>query len=223
MSLVEYPDADLMMMDLADTLSSELKSALLTHDHVTFAVPGGTTPGPVFDTLSSVRLDWDRVTVLPTDERWVDDQSERSNARLIRSRLVTGAAARARFRSLHVGDATPEQALDGLIEAVAPLMPINVLLLGMGADMHTASLFPDAPELDAALDANAPPLAVTHPPGQPEPRVTLTAPALSGALSTHVVITGADKRAAYDRALRLPVHRAPVHVVLTNATVHWAP
>ncbi|RDC73449.1 6-phosphogluconolactonase [Rhodovulum sp. 12E13] len=223
MSLIEYPDSDLMMMDLADRLSSELKSALMTHDHVTFAVPGGTTPGPLFDTLSSLRLDWDRVTVMPTDERWVGPAHERSNARLIRERLLTGPAAAARFRPLYVDGVTPEQALAGLNAAVAPMMPINVLLLGMGADMHTASLFPGAPGLDAALDATAPPLAVTRPAGQPEARVTLTAPALWGALSTHVVVTGDDKRAALERASKLPVQEAPVHAVLTNATVHWAP
>lgn len=223
MSLHEYPDADLMTMQLADTLSSELKSALLTHDRVTLAVPGGTTPGPVFDVLSSVHLDWDRVTVLPTDERWVGESSDRSNARLIRERLMTGPAAAARFRSLYVKDATPEQALDGLIDAVEPLLPINVLLLGMGADMHTASLFPDAPELEAALSSSAPPLAIVRPENQPEPRITLTAPALTGALAAHLVITGSEKRQAYEKAQRLPVHRAPVHAVLTNVTVHWAP
>lgn len=223
MSLIDYPDTDLMMMDIADQLSSELKSALMTHDHVTFAVPGGTTPGPLFDTLSGLRLDWDRVTVLPTDERWVGPSHERSNARLIRERLLTGPASAARFRPLYVDGVTPEQALAGLNAAVEPLMPINVLLLGMGADMHTASLFPGAQGLDEALDASAPPLAVTRPAGQPEARVTLTAPALAGALSTHLVVTGDEKRAALERAARLPVREAPVHAVLTNATVHWAP
>lgn len=223
MSLIDYPDTDLMMMDIADQLSSELKSALMTHDHVTFAVPGGTTPGPLFDTLSGLRLDWDRVTVLPTDERWVGPSHERSNARLIRERLLTGPASAARFRPLYVDGVTPEQALAGLNAAVEPLMPINVLLLGMGADMHTASLFPGAQGLDEALDASAPPLAVTRPAGQPEARVTLTAPALAGALSTHLVVTGDEKRAALERAARLPAREAPVHAVLTNATVHWAP
>jgi len=219
----EYPDADLMMMDLADQLSGELKGALLTHDHVTFAVPGGSTPGPVFDTLSSLRLDWDRVAVMPTDERWVAPDHERSNARLIRERLLTGPAAAARFCPLHAEGQGPEEALEGLIETVAPLMPINVLLLGMGEDMHTASLFPGAPGLDAALSPQAPPLAVTRPEGQPEARIPLTAPALDGALSTHVVITGHAKRAAIEKAQRLPVREAPIHAVLTNATVHWAP
>ena len=71
MKLREYPDRDMMMIDLADQLAGEINAALMTHDRVSFAVPGGTTPGPVFDTLSAVDLDWARVHVLLTDERWV--------------------------------------------------------------------------------------------------------------------------------------------------------
>jgi 6-phosphogluconolactonase len=223
MSVMEYPDAEMMMMDLADRLASELKNALLTHERVTFAVPGGTTPGPVFDTLSSVHLDWDRVVVIPTDERWVGEESERSNARLIRDRLLTGPAAAALFQPLYTEGATPEDALPALIDAVRPRLPIDVLLLGMGADMHTASLFPGAEGLEAALSPDAPPLAVIRAKGQPEPRVTLTKPALSGAMTTHVLITGDEKRAAVARARQLGERDAPVQTVLGSAYVHWAP
>ncbi|MDA0722509.1 MAG: 6-phosphogluconolactonase, partial [Proteobacteria bacterium] len=71
MDLIEYPDAELMMMRLADVLASQIKQALLTHDRASLAVPGGTTPGPIFDTLCAVDLDWSRVDILLTDERWV--------------------------------------------------------------------------------------------------------------------------------------------------------
>ena len=71
MKLLEYPDAEMMMMNLADTLAGELKNILLTHDTASLAVPGGTTPGPIFDSLCGVDLDWARVHVMLTDERWV--------------------------------------------------------------------------------------------------------------------------------------------------------
>lgn len=222
MRLIEYPDAEMMMMDLADVLASELTACLMTHDRATFCVPGGTTPGPVFDTLSGVHLDWERVTVVPSDERWVDRDSPRLNARLICERLLVGPAASAAFFPLH-GDGEPEAALPERIAALEPLLPISVLLLGMGADMHTASLFPGAAGLDAALEDRAPALAITAPEGQPERRVTLTAPVLSGALSTHIVVTGAEKRDALSRAKDLPVSQAPVKAVLGSSTVHWAP
>lgn len=223
MNLIEYPDADLMMMDLADTLASALKSALLTHERVTFAVPGGTTPGPVFDLLAAVHLDWARVTVLPTDERWLAPDDERSNARLIRERLLTDAAADAVLQPLYLPGTAPEEALDELSAAVTPLLPIDLLVLGMGMDMHTASLFPQAEGLAGALAPSAPPLVVMRPDSQPEPRVSLSGPALDGALNTHVIITGEGKREVLQKASKLQPMDAPVQIVLTNATIHWAP
>ncbi|MEM9902917.1 MAG: 6-phosphogluconolactonase [Pseudomonadota bacterium] len=223
MNLIEYPDADLMVMDVADSLSSDLKSALLTHDAVTFAVPGGTTPGPLFDVLSALPLDWARVTVLPTDERCVPFESDRSNARLIRERLVQGRAAEATFVTLYDPATDPVAHAASLGETLAAKLPLDVLLLGMGADMHTASLFARTPGLEAALAPTAPPLAYLEPPSQPEPRISLTGPALSGALRTHLVLTGADKRAALEKAQRLQPSAAPVQTILTNSTIHWAP
>lgn len=222
MKFVEYPDRDLLMMDLADRLASELKSCLLTHDKATFCVPGGTTPGPVFDVLSAVDLDWERIAVVLNDERWVSEDSPRSNTRLLRERLFVGQAAAATLVPLYVPVPTPEEALDALAEGLEPHLPISVLLLGMGADMHTASLFPGADQLHEALDAHAPSLMAMRASGAGEPRVTLTAPVLQGAMSTHLLITGKEKREALERARHLPMNEAPVRAVLANATVHWA-
>ncbi len=222
MKLREYPDRELMMMDLADTLAGELKSCLLTHDSATLSVPGGTTPGPVFDVLSGVDLDWARIAVVLNDERWVPEDSPRSNTRLLRERLLIDKAADAQFVPLYAPTETPEEALDALSENLKPHLPISVLLLGMGADMHTASLFPGADRLAEALGPSAPPLMAMRAEGAGEPRITLTAPILTGAMSTHILITGAEKREALERARHLPSGRAPVHVVLGNAIVHWA-
>ncbi|MHC0054986.1 6-phosphogluconolactonase [Actibacterium sp. D379-3] len=223
MKLVEYADRELMMMGLADRIAGELANALRLGKRATLAVPGGTTPGPVFDTLCAVDLAWDRVDVMLTDERWVPESSDRSNTRLLRQRLLVEKAAAARLLPLYAEAATPEAKLAELSQAIEAALPITVLLLGMGADMHTASLFPGADLLHDALDDDAPVLLPMRAPGAPEPRVTLTAPVLKGALHTHIVITGADKRAALDRALRLadPM-QAPVTIVLKDATVHWA-
>ncbi|WP_099826342.1 6-phosphogluconolactonase [Oceaniglobus indicus] len=223
MELIEYKDAEMMMMQLADKLASKLNQALSTHDRVSFAVPGGTTPGPVFDTLAATSLDWDRVSVMLTDERWVPESSERSNTRLLRQRLLTEKAAAARYVPLYDDCETPEECLDRLAEGVTPELPLSVLLLGMGTDMHIASLFPGADRLDDALASNAPPLMAMRADGAPEPRITLTAPVLSGAMSIHIVITGDAKRAALDKARGLSTREAPVNVVLNDATVHWAP
>ncbi|MCB2117007.1 MAG: 6-phosphogluconolactonase [Rhodobacteraceae bacterium] len=222
MEIVEYPDRELMMIALADRLASELATAVRGKGSVSFCVPGGTTPGPVFDTLSGISIDWDRVTVFLNDERWVPESHERSNARLVRQRLLTGRAAAAAFVPLYADTPEPEQALDALTEALSPHLPIDVLLLGMGADLHTASLFPGADRLAEALAPDAPVLMALRAPGAGEPRVTLTARVLADAMACHILITGAEKRAALDRARGLPAEDAPVNAVLTNATVHWA-
>ena len=222
MRIEEYADRDMMMMQLADILASALSNVLLTHDSASLAVPGGTTPGPIFDSLCSTGLPWDRVNVMLTDERWVPETSERSNTRLLRQRLLVEKAAAAALVPLYADAPVPEDRLDSLSAALAPHLPLSVLLLGMGADMHTASLFPGADLLDEALADDAPPLMALRAPGAPEPRVTLTAPVLRGAMATHVVITGAEKRAAIERAHHLSPAEAPIAVVLGQATIHWA-
>lgn len=213
MKLIEYADREMLMIDLADKLAGELTNCLLTHEQASFAVPGGTTPGPIFDTLSAVDLHWDRITVMMGDERQVPADHERSNERLVRERLLVGRAAAANYVSIREeGGALPD---------ISAHLPISVLLVGMGADMHTASLFPGSPDLAAALASEAPLMKVEAADGL-EPRITLTGPILAGAMSTHVVITGAEKRAAIERAVNLPAEQAPIRTVLNTATVHWA-
>lgn len=221
MEFIAYPDAELMYLALAKQISGELGAFLRRDGRASFCVPGGTTPGPVFDTLSGADLDWANVAVFLNDERWVDESSPRSNTRLLRERLLRGPAGRAQLVPLYAPTDTPEAALDQLSQGIAPHLPISVLLLGMGADMHTASLFPGADLLEDALSPNAPILMALRSEAAGEPRITLTAPALKGAFHTHILIKGAEKRAALDRARSLPVSEAPVRVVLDNATVHW--
>ena len=221
MQIVEYPDAEMMMMDLADTLASELKNALLVQDHASFAVPGGTTPGPIFDSLCGVDLDWGRVHVMLTDERWVPETSERSNTRLLRERLLVDRAASAVYVPLYADAETPEEKLPELAQTLTPELPISVMLLGMGADMHTASIFPGADQLDRALHGDDL-LVAMRAPGAPEPRITLSAKVLKSAMSRHLVIIGPEKRAALEKARHLSADEAPVAAILNGTTVHWA-
>lgn len=221
MELIEYADAEMMMLDLADRIASELRSAVSTHEHASFAVPGGTTPGPIFDSLCGADLDWPRVHVFLTDERWVPETDPRSNTALIRQRLLTDKAAAAVYLPLYAEGRTPEEALPALEEGLKDEMPISVLLLGMGADMHTASIFPGADRLSEALTTDAI-LVPMRAPGAAEPRITLSASALREAMTKHIVITGADKREALERARSLPPEEAPVAAVLRGSTVHWA-
>jgi len=218
----DYPDRDMLYLALSNLMAEQLSDQVHATGRATLSVPGGTTPGPVFDLLSGVDLGWGKVAVVLNDERWVPEDSPRSNTALMRARLLRGPAAAATVLPLHADTPDPETALAALSDAIAPHLPITVLLLGMGADMHTASLFPGADLLDRALAADAPILLPMRAPGAGEPRITLTAPVLRSAQNIHILITGAEKRAALDRAQTLTPAEAPVRAVLDLATVHWA-
>ncbi|WP_170344129.1 6-phosphogluconolactonase [Ruegeria atlantica] len=222
MNIQEYADREMLAIDVANALVGELETALLHNDTVALAVPGGTTPGPIFDSLCAADLEWDRVRVLPTDERCVPADHERSNERLIRERLLTNRASVAQYIPLHVPGAEPEAALPEVESLIAPVLPLSVLVLGMGEDMHTASLFPGMDGLDKALDSQAPTLIVARTDVQPEPRISLTAPVLDGALSKHLVIYGQAKRDVLEKAMSMPPEEAPIAAVLSGMTVHWA-
>ena len=221
MILQTYPDRAALMAGLASVMVKELASAL-RNGPATLSVPGGTTPGPVFDALSVADLDWARVFVLLNDERWVGEDSPRSNTRLLRERLLQRKAAAATLLPLYAPAPQPEDKLDELAQTIAPHLPITVLLLGMGNDMHTASLFPGADHLIQALSPDAPVLMALRADAAGEPRITLSARVLQAALHIHVLITGPEKRQALDLALTLPPELAPIRTVLDQATVHWA-
>lgn len=221
MEFRSYPDAEMMFLAVAQAVATELGAFLRRDGKASLCVPGGTTPGPVFDTLAGVELDWANVAVFLNDERWVGEDSPRSNTRLLRERLLRGPAAAATLVPLYADAPAPEDKLEELSEGIAPYLPISVLLLGMGSDMHTASLFPGADKLEAALASDAPILMALRSEAAGEPRITLSAPVLKGAFHTHVLIRGAEKREALERAMQLSPLDAPIRVVLDTATVHW--
>ncbi|MDD9923464.1 MAG: 6-phosphogluconolactonase [Boseongicola sp.] len=220
MQLIEYPDSATMMRALAERVAGELKAALSENQSASLAVPGGTTPGPMFDALSMADVDWANVNVLLTDERAVPADSDRSNEKLLKSRLLVGRAQAANFVRYIPDDEADMVAMQARVDALGAL---SVLVLGMGEDMHTASLFPGSPELETALSDDAPSILAVEAPGAPEPRFTLTAPILAKATKKHVLIKGEGKKQALTTALASTTEQAPIGVVLDTATVHWAP
>lgn len=223
MKLIEYTDSDLMWLALADSIAGELNRALQMHERATLAVPGGTTPGPVFDVLSAISLEWDRVDVLLTDERWVPETSPRSNARLLRQHFLVEKAANANFIPYYREDESPDDAIAEIAGRIQALCPLSIVLLGMGEDMHTASLFPGADNLKLGMKEGAPALLPMRAPGAEEPRVTLSAEALNGAMNKHLVILGDAKLEALKKAEKIddPM-RAPISAVMDDLVVHWA-
>lgn len=224
---VEYADGPALAAGLAGKVAADLNKALAAQGRATLAVPGGSTPGPFLTALANEDLDWQRIAVCPTDERWAPPDHERSNERMIRRTLLENGA-NPTFLPFWREGMTPDEAAPDVAEAFAPHLPLDVCVVGMGADMHCASLFPGGDGLAAAMDADA--KAVIAPitaPGAPEPRITLTAARLTEARRVYLLITGAEKRVAMLSAyVESDVLKAPVGAILrraADAETHWAP
>lgn len=224
-----YDDSAGLARALAAHVAEALRRRIARDGTASFAVSGGRTPLAFFETLSGAPIDWSRVAVTLVDERWVPETSDRSNAALVRHHLLKGPAAAARFVPLYTGAATPE---DGLAEAagrVAALpSPFAAVVLGMGDDGHTASFFPGAETLAAAIDAATPDiLAAVRADAAGEPRITFTLPRLVSADTLVLHIEGMTKRAVLERACAGgPVEELPIRSVLRARApldVMWCP
>ncbi len=223
--LIQYPDRAVLAQDLAELVADQLADAIEIFYKASLAVPGGTTPALFLQALSKQDIAWDRVSVMLTDERVVPEDSERSNTRLLKENLLQGRAAAATLVPMVAAGDAPEDVLGALMVGLNPTLPLDVVVLGMGEDMHTASLFPGADKLAEALRDDAPTLLPLRADGAGEPRITLTAPVLRGARYVHLLITGPAKLAALQEALlEGPEAEAPVRIVLArdDTEIHYA-
>jgi len=226
--LVEGADRETLATRLARDVAARLKAAIAERGRASLVVSGGSTPLPFFSGLAAESLDWRRVVVTLADERWVPPGDEDSNESLVREHLLVGAASAARFVSLFTDAPTPEAGLATIEAALADVpRPFDVMVLGMGGDGHTASLHPDAPELEHAMTTTDTPLAAMHPPSVPQARITLTRPALVDSRVRLLHLTGVDKRGVLERALADEPRVAPIARVLDEVpdgvTIYWAP
>lgn len=220
MRLETYDNRRALFTGLAGWVAIELVEAL-AHGPASLALPGGEHVDGVFEELARINLDWEQVTVMPGDERWVPENHARSNAGMIGRHLLRGHAAKATLLSLYTGDATPEAAEHKLARLVRLHLPLTVVMLGMGEDGHVASLFPRSPRLALALSDEAEAVMGMQAPDG-ECRMSLTLPALRGARSRHLMIVGETKRRILEEAAGRDPMDAPVAAILDGTTVHWA-
>jgi 6-phosphogluconolactonase len=226
-NVIRFADGDSLAHALADRVANDIARALADAPRATLALSGGNTPRRFFMALSQRELPWSRVDVVPVDERWVPPTHERANARLLREHLFQHHAKQATFVPLYADTATPEASLDVIEARVRALShPFAAVVLGMGDDGHTASWFPGGDHLASALDPDEPARVVTmRAPGAPEPRITLTLPAVLDTPALHLHIEGPSKQRVLDRALAGDA--LPVTVLLQHAPrapdIYWCP
>lgn len=219
-------DSNHLANALADAVANDLSTAIDGRGRALMALSGGSTPKRFMQALATRDLEWSRVTVTLVDERWVPADHPRANARLLRENLLQGKAASARFVPLYAHTPTPEDGLDSVNRAIDALaLPLDVAVLGMGEDGHTASFFPGGDHLEQALD----PLCSSRvlpmrAPDAGEPRITLTLPVLVEAGALYLLIEGDGKRRVLIEAVQ--GSSAPIGAVLEAAPgleAYWCP
>lgn len=223
---LKFDDSQSLAKALASSVADSLYGTLTGRPRASLVVSGGSTPLPFFHQLRTLELPWLQVDVTLADERWVDADHEASNERFIRRELLQEMASSARFVGLKTAHGTPEEGVEEVARRIDPLRPFDVVVLGMGGDGHTASLFPDDPMILDRLASDA--LCVpARPPSQPLPRLSLTPEALSGCQRMILHITGEAKRELYLRAKEPgPVEELPIRAFLhgtVDVDVYWSP
>ena len=226
----EYDSVD----ELADAVSGDvgfiIESALDARDAALIALPGGNTPIPVYDRLTKAKMNWRKVTVVPTDDRIVPVESELSNVRMLARTFLPSGARVVPLATVNDDYRMAGNAADARLQDLP--WPPDLVWLGMGKDGHTASIFV-GPDLQDSLDAPKARRAVgvmpdPLPSEAPVARVTLTRAAILSARTILITITGQDKRDLLEQAIedghssKLPIGR-----VLAEAEqpidIHWCP
>lgn len=215
---------------LAREIAAALETAISERGHASLAVSGGKTPLGMFQQLRQMRLAWDRVWITLVDDRWLPADHPDSNEALVREHLLKYQVEAARFVGLKTADERPE---DGILEIDERLrsipQPFDVMVLGMGDDAHTASLFPCAKELDDASDPDNGHLAAAlYPTTAPYARVSLTLATIARARNLLLHIAGAKKKQVFEAAMAADAGQPhlPIRRVLDGAPgachVFWA-
>jgi 6-phosphogluconolactonase len=186
-------------------LTDALAAALAETGKAVFAGSGGSTPAPIYRRMAGADLDWSRVAVTLIDERYVPETSPESNAALLKQTLLTGPAAAARFVPLFHPAVTVDRAAALAAHALAAEGgQLDAVLLGMGEDGHICSMFPDSPTLKTLLSPALRPTVLGVPHGRDGTapsmeRLTINLPYLMTARRVVLALTGAAKRAVFER------------------------
>ena len=189
----------------AARLGETLGAAVLDKGRAVFAGAGGSTPSPIYADLARIELDWSRIVVTLVDERYVPETSADSNAALMKRTLLIGPASAARFLPLYAPSVTVDRAAAEASKALATEGGrLDAVLLGMGEDGHVCSIFPDSPTLKTLLTPGLKPAVYGVPPGRdgaapPQERLSINLPYLIGARRVVLALTGAKKRAVFER------------------------
>jgi len=205
-TFTEFADKAALQKAAADWIAVALRDALARRGSAVFMGSGGTTPGPIYETLSSAELDWANVQIGLCDERWVDEDHPASNSAMMQRTLLQNQAAAASYTPMKIKGGDPFAAVEAVNDLYLDASLTDVMLLGMGPDAHTLSWFAGGRGYDDAIDPDTTSVVAaveaieSDVTGPNLLRMTLTQPCVAYARQVLLLITGADKRAVFESA-----------------------
>lgn len=226
----DFTDRKDLVEYLALQIAELLSAGVADNGRASIAVSGGSTPVELFERLSLLDISWKDISITLVDERWVEPTDDDSNERLARTHLLQNKAAAATFIGMKNSALTASEGESECEQQFQKIpQPFDVLILGMGGDGHTASLFPGAEKLAAAtaMDSGRTCMALA-PLTAPHERMSLTLPVILASRQIFLHIVGQEKREVLDKAMTDgPVEEMPIRFVLkqqaTPLSVYWAP
>jgi 6-phosphogluconolactonase len=227
MQLQSYDSSQQLNDDFASRLVSILQQAIEQRDAAYLVVSGGKTPQALFNTLSQVDLAWEKVTVLLADDRWLDASQPDSNERLVKATLLQNRAAKATFISLYANTSSAFSGVEQILPRISVLPTFDAVILGMGEDGHTASLFPCSKQISVGLADSAPAVLAVEPQTAPYQRMSLSLPRLLNSRHIFLHLVGSNKLTVLYKAmaehnrLAMPI-RAFLHHPVAQVTVMYS-
>lgn len=240
-SLVASDDGEALARSAAAWVADQLAVALVARGGATLVVSGGSTPAAMFEQLANAKLDWGRITIFLADDRWLPHSHADSNARLVREKLLQGPARSAHFVCFAAGgESADKDAAKSAANLARFERPFDVVMLGMGDDGHTASLFPCSQQIDAGLDLQSRHMVLAvEPTTAPYQRLSMSLPRLLNARHIGLLIKGDGKLQVLSQALasgaarEMPIraflqqtpanHGQPAGYGQVPLTVFWSP
>ena len=216
-----------LAVDLSQNINEILKESIKKRGRASMAVSGGNTPKLLFEELSLLNLDWSKVDLTLVDDRWVDSNNEDSNELLVNTHFIKNKAEKVNFVPLKNDAKTAKDGIPLSEEALKSFtMPFDIVILGMGADGHTASLFPCSDELSKGMDLKTKSLLVaTKPKTAPYERISLTAKSIIDAKKVFLHLNGSSKLHTLEEAMNISdSSKMPIYAFLEHGLdIFWSP
>ncbi len=209
----EFETSSDLVESLSQNIAKNLQDAIDKKGDASLIVSGGSTPKLLFKKLQQIDIEWDKVVVSLCDERWVDESHKDSNEKFVKTYLLQERAKKAKFVGMYIDGLKAHEAQQ---ECFKSIKSIDVLILGMGADAHTASLFPNNPRLQEGFDMNNPNKCIAIvPQNAPHERMSLTLRSILSANNLYLHFEGVEKLSVYKEALSgEDIYTMPIRSIL---------